>query len=146
MRIFLFALTALFSGCGSYGLDATDTGAMASQLGIDPLGEIDFGAHDLGAPKSARTDVVMFVDGEQPLAIIDVFLEGGSSDIFSLSDELPLPLLLQPGVDFPVSLRFSPDTSGTFRGELTVMIDDGTDDGSYINRPIVGEGCTDSDC
>jgi hypothetical protein len=146
MRILLFALAAAVTGCGTYGLEATDTGAMVSSLGIDPFGEIDFGEHELAAAKSARTDVVLFVDGEQPLAIIDVFLEGGNSDIFRLPDDLPLPILLKPGTDFPVSLRFSPDATGTFRGELTVMIDDGTDEGAYINRPIVGEGCSESDC
>jgi hypothetical protein len=146
MRTLLFIIAASFIGCGTYGLEATDTGAMTSSLGIDPLGEIDFGGHDLNADKSARKDVVMFVDGEQPLAIIDIFLEGGNSEIFKLSEELPLPIMLQPGVDFPVSIRFSPHASGTFRGELTVMIDDGTTEGAYINRPLVGEGCTESDC
>lgn len=146
MRTLLFTLAFLATGCGTYGLDATDTGGMASSLGIDPFGEIDFGKHDLDAPKSARKDVVLFVDGDQPLAIIDVFLEGGNSEIFRLPEDLPLPILLQPGTDFPISLRFSPTSGGTFRGELTVMIDDGTEAGAFINRPISGEGCSDTDC
>ncbi len=146
MRTLLFTLAAFCAGCGTYGLDATDTGAVASNLGIDPFGEIDFGTHDLNAPKTARKDIILFVDGEQPLAIIDVFLEGGNSEIFMLPDDLPVPILLQPGTEFPISMRFSPNASGTFRGEMTVMIDDGTAEGAYINRPIVGEGCTESEC
>ena len=146
MRTLIFTLGMAVTGCGTYGLEPTDTGMMPSSLGIDPFGEIDFGEHDPSANKSARQEIVMFVDGEQQLAIIDVFLEGGESEIFSLPPDLPLPILLQPGMQFPVSLRFDPNAPGTFRGELTVMIDDGTEAGAYINRPLVGEGCEEDAC
>jgi len=136
----------LTTGCGTYGLEPTDTGGIPSSLGIDPFGEIDFGEHSTNANKSARKDILLFVDGDQPLAIIDVFLEGGDSTIFSIPPDLPIPILLQPGSDFPVSLGFSPDSTGSFRGEMTVLIDDGTSEGAYINRPIVGVGCEEGEC
>ena len=146
MRTLIFVLGFLTTGCGTYGLEPSDTGMLPSALGIDPFGEIDFGQHSPNASRSARKDVVLFVDGEQQLAIIDIFLEGGESEIFSLPPDLPLPILLQPGIQFPVSMRFAPSSTGTFRGELTVMIDDGTEEGAYINRPVVGEGCAEGEC
>ena len=146
MRNLLFILGLMTTGCGTYGLEPTDTGFMPSALGIDPFGEIDFGEHSTDASKSARKDIILFVDGEQPLAIIDVFLEGENASNFSLPADLPLPIRLQPGVEFPIALRFSPDSPGAFRGEMKVMIDDGTTEGAYINRPIVGEGCVHGEC
>ena len=130
MRNLLLILGLSISGCGSYGLQVFDTGGASSTLGIDPMGGIEFGEHSPALEKSVRKEVVLWVDGDAPLAIVDVYLEGASSDAFSISDELPLPIRLQPEGDFPLQLRFAPYAKGSFRGELVILIDDGT--GHYV--------------
>jgi hypothetical protein len=143
MRNLLLILSLSLSGCGAYGLQVFDTGGASSTLGIDPMGEIEFGEHSPALEKSVRKEVVLWVDGAVPLAIVDAYLEGSSSDAFSISDELPLPIRLQPGGDFPLQLRFAPHATGTYRGELVILIDDGTEEGAYIHRSIHGTGCDD---
>ena len=58
---------------------------------------------------------------------------------------LPLPLRLEPGLEFPVELRFTPYAVGTFSGELVVLYDDGTAEGESVRIPISGQGCDDPD-
>lgn len=145
MRLFLIALTFALTGCGSIGLDVMDTGGMDSILGVDPAGQIDFGQHNASAEKAARKDIVLWVDGGQPLAIVDVYLDETSDSSFWMSSDLPLPIRLSPDMEFPVEVRFNPGDTGTHRGELVVLLDDGTTEGAYVRRPIVGEGC-DGNC
>ncbi len=145
MRLLFIALTFALTGCGSIGLDVMDTGGMNSILGVDPAGQIDFGQHNASATKAARKDVVLWVDGGQPLAIVDVYLDETSDSSFSMSNDLPLPIRLSSDMEFPVEVRFNPGDTGTHRGELVILLDDGTTEGAYVRRPIVGVGC-DSDC
>jgi len=145
MRLFPIALTAALTGCGTIGLDVMDTGGMGSILGVDPAGQIDFGQHRASASKAARKDVVLWVDGGQPLAIVDVYLDEDSDSSFWMSNELPLPIRLSPEMEFPVEVRFNPAGTGTHRGEMVILLDDGTMEGAYVRRPIVGEGC-EGDC
>ena len=141
MRTFLVIVGMLATGCGTVGLVPSDTGAPTSTIEIDPYGQIDFGAHSINAAKSARMDITLFVQGESPVGILDIVLDGSDADLFVLPPELPLPMRLQPGIDFPLSLRFSPEEVGSFLGEFKVIIDDGTPDGALIHRPIMGDGC-----
>jgi hypothetical protein len=145
MRMFLIALTSALTGCGSIGLDTMDTGGMNSILGVDPAGQIDFGQHSASAAKAARKDVVLWVDGGQPLAIVDVYLDTASDSSFWMSNDLPLPIRLSPDMEFPIEVRYNPGDDGTHRGELVILLDDGTLEGAYVRRPIVGEGCN-GDC
>jgi hypothetical protein len=145
MRLFLIALTFALTGCGSIGLDVMDTGGMDSILGVDPAGQIDFGQHHASAEKAARKDIVLWVDGGRPLAIVDVYLDETSDSSFWMSSDLPLPIRLSPDMEFPVEVRFNPSGTGTHRAELVILLDDGTTEGAYVRRPIVGEGC-DGDC
>ena len=140
MPVRAFILAAFATGCGSVGLDVMDTGGMGSILGVDPAGQIDFGEHSTDAAKSVRKDVVLWVDGNEPLAVVDVFLDESSDVSFWVSSSLPLPIRLKPDRQFPVEVRFQPDDTGTQRGELVILIDDGTQEGAYIRRPLVGEG------
>ena len=146
MRSSLIMLVALVTGCGTVGLAPSDTGLAASELLIDPYGEIDFGEHSINADKSALMDITLIVDGEKPLAILDMSLDGEDAEHFILPTDLPLPIPLQPGIDFPVSLRFSPDHVGLFMGELNIIIDDGSPENATLNRRIVGEGCDAGGC
>jgi hypothetical protein len=141
MRLFLIVLTFALAGCGSIGLDVMDTGGMNSILGVDPAGQIDFGQHNASAEKAVRKDIVLWVDGGQPLAIVDVYLDETGDSSFWMSNDLPLPIRLSPDMEFPVEVRFNPGDTGTHRGELVVLLDDGTTEGAYVRRPIVGEGC-----
>jgi len=141
MRLFPIALIVATTGCGSIGLDVMDTGGMGSILGVDPAGQIDFGQHRASAEKAIRKDVVLWVDGGQPLAIVDVYLDNASDSSFWMSNDLPLPIRLSPDMEFPVEVRFNPGDTGTHRGELVILLDDGTLEGAYVRRPIVGEGC-----
>jgi hypothetical protein len=143
MHKLLLILSLSLSGCGSYGLQVFDTGGFSSTLGIDPSGEIQFGEHSPSLEKPVRKEVVLWVDGEDPLAIVDVYLDESSSDVFGLSDDLPLPIRLHPDGSFPLQLRFLPSEAGSYRGQLVVLIDDGTEDGAYIHRSIQGSGCDD---
>jgi len=145
MRLFLIALIFALTGCGSIGLDVMDTGGMSSILGVDPAGQIDFGQRNASATKAARKDIVLWVDGGQPLAIVDVYLDETSDSSFWMSSDLPLPIRLSPDMEFPVEVRFNPGDTGTHRGELVVLLDDGTTEGAYVRRPLVGEGCA-GDC
>ena len=146
MRTFLAIVGTLFTGCGTVGLAPSDTGAAPSSIEIDPYGEIDFGEHSINAAKSARMDITLFVQGESPVGILDIVLDGTDADLFILPQDLPVPMRLQPGIDFPLSLRFSPEDAGTFLGEFKVIIDDGTPDGALIQRPVMGEGCEVDGC
>ena len=141
MRLFPIALALTLTGCGTIGLDIMDTGGMDSSLGVDPAGQSDFGQHKASAEKAARKDVVLWVDGGQPLAIVDVYLDEDSDSSFWMSNDLPLPIRLSPEMEFPVEVRFNPGDTGTHRAELVVLLDDGTAEGAYVRRPIVGEGC-----
>ena len=143
MHKLLLILSLSFSGCGTYGLQVFDTGGVSSTLGIDPMGEIQFGEHSSSLEKPVRKEVVLWVDGDDPLAIVDVYLEDSSSGVFDLSDDLPLPIRLHPDGAFPLQLKFLPSAAGSYRGELVVLIDDGTDDGAYIHRSIQGSACDD---
>lgn len=140
MPALIFAIAFLTAGCGSVGLDAFDTGGMGSILGVDPAGQIDFGEHSTASAKSARKDIVLWVDGEAPLAVVDVFLDTESDSSFWMSGELPLPIRLLPDRQFPVEVRYLPNGEGTHRGELVILLDDGTQEGSYVRRPLVGVG------
>ena len=146
MRNLITIVAMLSVGCGTMGLSPSDTGAGASSIEIDPYGEIDFGEHNINASKSARMDITLFVQGDRPVGILDIVLDGDDADLFILPEDLPVPMRLQPGIDFPFALRFSPEEAGSFRGEFKVMIDDGTPDGSFIQRPVMGEGCEADGC
>jgi hypothetical protein len=144
MHKLLLILSLSLTGCGTYGLQVFDTGSFSSTLVIDPEGEIQFGEHSSALEKPVRKEVVLWVDGEDPLAIVDVYLDGSSSEVFGLSDDLPLPIRLHPAGSFPLQLKFLPSAAGSYRGELVVLVDDGTEDGAYIHRSIQGLGCDDS--
>ena len=146
MRTFLVIVGTLAIGCGPVGLAPSDTGDTPSSIEIDPYGKIDFGEHSIHAAKSARMDITLFVQGESPVGILDIVLDGTDADLFILPPELPLPMRLQPGIDFPLSLRFSPEDAGSFSGEFTVIIDDGSPNGALIHRPIMGDGCETDEC
>ena len=140
VRPVLTLLAAFITGCGSVGLDVMDTGSATSTLAVDPAGQIDFGSHSTDAAKSFRKDVVLSVDGAQPIAVVDIYIDETSDPSFWMSPNIPVPIRLKPDSVFPIEIRFQPDDEGTQRGELVILIDDGTVEGAYLRRPIVGEG------
>ena len=145
MRSLAPAVALMAMACGGIGLSPSDTGVVASTLGINPVGTIDFGSHNVNTELPTKKDVVLFADGDTPLPIIDVFLEDSSGGVFKVPDNLPLPLIIAPDGDFPVRMKFNPKEVTIYYGELSIQFDDGSAEGALINRPLMGEGCTGSD-
>lgn len=137
-------LVIVLAACSNLGLDAfsvdTGSGTEGSVLEIVPTGEVDFGSMSPDSP-SAFQDITLKSTGDQQVAIIDVYLDEMTSQAFQLtSDDLPLPIRLQPGKDFPVTVSFSPYAVGQFTGTFVVETDDGGDLLEQT-RPLLGDGC-----
>jgi len=140
----LSTLTLLIGGCGTMGLGVMDTGEVSvASLGVDPMGDIDFGRVSPAKPKSELQDVVLYADGEGTLVIVDVYLGSATSDAFSMRQDLPLPIRLEDNGEFPVQVRFMPFATGAYAGELIVLMDNGTPEGEEIYLNITGRGCDD---
>jgi|GEM_PF-3101006 len=146
MRFPLFMLFIAAIGCGPLGLERMDTGASgAAELGVEPEGNVRFGKVSPSTEKSVVEEILLYSAGNGTLAIVDVYLDDSSSGAYSMRGDLPLPVRLTPGSEFPVQVRFSPYAVGTFSGELVVLFDDGTEEGESVRISIVGEGCADPD-
>ncbi len=146
MRNLIPFLLAATMGCGTVGLESFDSGGGGSPLlGIDPTGDLSFGRVSPSIEKSALEEVLLYSAGEATLAIVDVYLDESSSGAYSMRSDLPLPLRLEPGREFPVEVRFSPYAVGSFSGELVVLFDNGTEEGESVRVPVVGSGCDDPD-
>ncbi len=146
MRTLIPLFAATMMGCGTVGLEAFDTGGEGSPLlGVDPDGDLSFGRVSPAKEKSAVEEVLLYSAGDTTLAIVDVYLNESSSGAYTVRNDLPLPLLLQPGGEFPVEVRFAPFAVGSFSGELVVLFDNGTEEGESARIPIVGQGCEDPD-
>lgn len=141
-------------GCTNMGLvalapEAADTGLHGAVLGIEPPGDIGFGnVSYLG--DGARKEVVLYAAGDEMVAVLDVRLDDGTSSAFSIRDDLPLPMRIKPGHEFPVTVTFAPQHGGQFEGHLVVEVDNGTPDGLDVKRRLLGVGCdpehTDGSC
>jgi len=146
MRCLTSLLFAFSLGCGDIGLVRFDSGGIGlSELGVDPEGDLRFGRVSPSISKSALEQLVLYSAGDNTLAIVDVYLDESTSGAYSVRDDLPLPIRLEPGREFPVEIRFSPFAVGTFAGELVVLYDNGTAEGESVRVPIRGEGCQDPD-
>lgn len=142
-RLFVLSIAGLVSGCGTLGLDYASLGDMRAQLDIVPGGQITFESTSSDA-KSAIEEVLFASVGELPVNLIDIYLDETSSQAFNLPDDLPLPLRLEPGDDYPVEMSFSPYGVGLYSGNLTVVLDvDG--EPLVTTRRVVGTGCSDDD-
>lgn len=142
----LLLIVSLLSGCGSMGLSTGDTGIKTvANLGVDPTGDVDFGRVSPAKDKSDLEDVILFADGLGTLNVVDVYLSNASSGAFTMRNNLPLPMRLHDGEEFPVQVRFLPYTTGAFTGALVVLVDDGTAEGTEVTVPLLGWGCQDPD-
>jgi hypothetical protein len=142
-RFFVAPIASLLVGCGTLGLDYASLDDMQAQLDIVPGGQITFESTSSEA-KSAIEEVLFASIGELPVNLIDIYLDDTSSQAFNLPDDLPLPLRLEPGDDYPVEMTFSPYGVGQYSGNLTVVLDvDG--EPLVTTRRVVGSGCSDED-
>ena len=73
-----------------------------------------------------------------------VYLADDTSQAFSISDTLPLPLSLEPGAAFPVNVSFDPSAVGQYTGYMVVVVDDGYGE-MEVERAVTGRGCADYD-
>jgi hypothetical protein len=146
MRFFNPLLIIATMGCADMGLSRFDSGvAGIPELGVAPEGDLQFGRVSPSIPKSALQELTLYSAGDATLAIVDVYLDDSSSGAYSVRSDLPLPLRLEPGREFPLEVRFVPFAVGTFAAELVVLFDDGTAEGESYRIPIKGEGCQDAE-
>ncbi len=147
MLLRLTALAFLTMGCGTVGLSSYDTAISADDisLGVDPRGNIEFGQVSPAKSKSEIQDIVLYAQGEGLLNIVDVYLSDASSSSFTMRQNLPLPMRMEEGSEFPVQVRFLPVATGMFSGELVILLDDGSAEGDEVYLPLSGKGCDDPD-
>jgi len=144
MRALLSIIFVAGMGCGTVGLQPFDTGGVGTAaLGMEPSGDLRFGRVSPAISKSVLEELLLYSAGDTTLAIVDVYLDESTSGAFSMRNDLPLPLRLEPGREFPVELRFAPFAVGSYAGELVVLVDDGTPEGEQVRIDISGQGCED---
>jgi len=133
-------LLVILIGCGSIGLETTYDPSLSSGLEIEPMGTISFGNYDFGGDGGVET-MTLFSVGDKDLAIIDIWFGDRTDDEFDFnSDDLPLPLMLAPGENFPLNIAFMPDSVGNYDGEVWVLVD-GPSGGQEVSRRLKGQGC-----
>ncbi|MCB9758771.1 MAG: hypothetical protein H6739_02945 [Alphaproteobacteria bacterium] len=127
------------TACGSFGLDPFVVSDEAGRLTIDPTDELRF-PQTSPAGDPIVLEVVMGVMGDTAVLIEDVTIEDDRASAFSLA-ELPLPLRLQPGSEFPVDVYFLPNGVGAYDATLYVYV---AGEELPHSRRLVGEGCQDA--
>ena len=135
----LLALSLYTSACEDVGLAEYNYETDGALLSIDPLGDVEFARTD-PEETGAYEEVLLWAAGDEVVPIIDVFLEDYSSSAFDIRGDLPLPLLLEPGAEFPVEVTFEPYAVGQFTGAIVVQVDV---EGEVVelSRRLVGQGC-----
>ncbi len=134
-------VAALASGCGTMGLAYDDYDGLGAYLEVDPLDDIDFDKRSPEAKPDSR-EVLLYSAGDMSVAIIDVFLDETTSSAFWLRDDLPLPIQLEPGEEYPLEIWFEPYAVGQFSGQLDVVLDQQGEE-QWVTRPLLGRGCAD---
>jgi hypothetical protein len=127
-------------GCGGVGLDQLAADALGPLVATDPDGDIQFGDHVPDA-RSMSHEVSVLSTGDESVYVADVWVETNTEGVFYVPNELPFPQLLDPGAEIPVTIRFAPTAVGTFHGALVIEVEDGT----ILERMLVGQGCRDTD-
>lgn len=136
MRFFIL----LLAGCGQVGMDETVDSDPHAYLTLDPNGEISFGKVSPHG-HSEEEQVTLTANGDSSLGVQDVWIESKPKDVFYFESDLPFPKNLHPGDSVPLTIRFRPDSTGSFKGTLIIEREDGT----LIERNLTGSGCNDGD-
>ncbi len=129
----------LLAGCDEVGLDTLGKELVGPVLEVEPAGDIAFGGAAFGGAGTTATLTLLSV-GDEDLHILDVAYDEDTPDAFGISDDLPLPLLLPPGREFPIELYFAPEAVGSYNGWIVVTVV--SEDGSReLTRRVLGQGC-----
>lgn len=120
-------------GCGleTYNLDS----AIGPRFELLPEGELAF--ERVPADKATTATLTVLSSGDERMVISAVALTGPQADRFVLPSELPLPIGLTPGSEFPINISFEPTSPGQFSAlvEVTPVT------GPVLSRRIVGQAC-----
>lgn len=140
----LLVLAGLFAaGCGQVGLEPLVLTSSDGVLEIDHSGGIAFG-NVSPAADPVTEEVQLLAAGDFTIRVTGVYLDDDTSQAFSISDTLPLPLSLEPGAAFPVNVSFDPSAVGQYTGYMVVVVDDGYGE-MEVERAVTGRGCADYD-
>ena len=145
-RLVLASLALLGAACTDVGLEAfndsgviADTGSVGERLEVVPQNGLDFGRVDTQG-NSVAEEVVITNTSSGKLPIIDIYMDEFTSQAYWLPDELPLPILLNPGGAFTVDVYFKPYAVGEFTGTVVVEVDD-KGELLTVERDLKGLGC-----
>ncbi len=140
----LLTLPVLLVACAEdgYGLEqASLTEELGARIELSPEESVQFPPTSTTAV--GESEIVITSSGDKALAVHDIFLGGLDVEAFEVP-ELPLPIMLEPGNEFPVRLFFEPDAEGQFSADLTVVTA-GNSEEVEVSRRLIGSGCWDGD-
>lgn len=127
----LVLLTVLGCGLESYNEDS----AIGPRFELMPEGELVF--EQVPADKATTATLTVLSSGDQRVEIETVVLSGPGADRFALPEELPVPIGLPPGLDFPINISFQPTTQGQFSALVEVT----PRTGPPLSRRLVAQAC-----
>lgn len=125
--------------CGSVGLTSPEVEEGHARIDLEPRGRVEFGSVSPAAGPAEATVTAVSI-GTEPVVVEQAWIEGADSGAFYLG-ELRLPAHLEPEDELSIPVRFDPDDGGAFNGTLVVQINDG----SVMERALMGSGCRDAD-
>lgn len=125
--------------CGTVGLSAEEAKGGHARVDLEPKGRVDFGSVSPEA-RPAEATVTAVSIGTEPVIVEQAWIEGADSGAFYLG-ELRVPAHLDPEEELSIPVRFDPADGGAFNGTLVVQMNDG----SIMERALVGSGCRDED-
>jgi hypothetical protein len=141
----LLALPLLLVACADegYGLEGADElgEELGARIELSPEESVQFPPTSIAGV--GESEIVITSSGDQPLAVHDIYLGGLDAENFEVPD-LPLPIMLEPGHEFPVRLFFAPDAEGQYSADLTVVTAGNLEE-VEVSRRLIGSGCWDGD-
>jgi hypothetical protein len=129
----LLLLSLLGCGLETYNEDS----AVGARFELIPDGELSF--ERVPANKASTAVLTVLSTGDERMVIDAVVLSGPQADRFVLPEELPLPIGLAPGTDFPINISFLP----TAQGQFSALVEVTPRSGPVLSRRIVGQACED---
>ena len=134
----LAVLSGLVAGCGSMGLDQNALYEGNGRAEVAPDGMVEFPDRPVG--RGSSEEFVVESIGDIPITVEDAWVDVDDRGVFFVGD-LPFPMRLSPGDSVTFQVNFEPPSTGVFHGTLVITMDDGT----TLERNVVGSGCGDND-
>ncbi|MFT5679353.1 MAG: hypothetical protein ACI8RZ_000257 [Myxococcota bacterium] len=129
----------LLTGCDEVGLDPLLAGQLGPILEVEPAGDITFGGTAITGSGGTET-LLLLSTGDEDLVILGIKFDEDTPPAFEMNGDLPLPLSLPPGKEFPISLHFMPEELGGHSGWVVVTVE-GDGEIRDLTRRLVGQGC-----